>query len=280
MFGTCKSSLYFIQFYLQIKIVLFPFYEKKERKCKYLEFFIINLSLPEKRKMEDQATETTTQKTKEIKISKEIQNYLNQGRSKVVKINSKGEVQDKKSVKEITGFDTEKSAGWLGDKKAHNVETPKDLYELLNEEFKFDFDPCPFQHDLKLWDGLKVNWKKSNFVNPPYDNISEWVKKAINEMKNGNSSIFLITARTSSKYWIESVYNYAKEIRFLKTGVFFEGYKQKIPFPLAIVVFEAEWYLKNLKEIENNKTETLRKTPKQRKYVWTTMICKNRTKIS
>jgi len=34
-------------------------------------------------------------------------------------------------------------------------ETPKWLYEKLNDEFGFDFDPCPLNADF---DGLKVEW--------------------------------------------------------------------------------------------------------------------------
>ena len=29
--------------------------------------------------------------------------------------------------------------------------TPKDFYNKLHEEFIFDFDPCPFMHDMS-WD--------------------------------------------------------------------------------------------------------------------------------
>ena len=28
--------------------------------------------------------------------------------------------------------------------------TPKDLYDSLDKEFHFDFDPCPFKHDINL----------------------------------------------------------------------------------------------------------------------------------
>ena len=28
--------------------------------------------------------------------------------------------------------------------------TPRDFYEELNKEFNFDFDPCPFMHDMVL----------------------------------------------------------------------------------------------------------------------------------
>ena len=46
--------------------------------------------------------------------------------------------------------------------------TPKSLYDSLDKEFHFDFDPCPFKHDITLWNGLNVEWGNSNFVNPPY----------------------------------------------------------------------------------------------------------------
>ena len=52
--------------------------------------------------------------------------------------------------------------------------TPTDLYEQLNQEFNFDFDPCPPNADFN---GLEIEWKKSNFVNPPYDQQKLWVLK-------------------------------------------------------------------------------------------------------
>jgi hypothetical protein len=50
----------------------------------------------------------------------------------------------------------------------NNWATPKDFYNKLDKEFHFDFDPCPLNHDLNLWDGLKIEWGKCNFINPPY----------------------------------------------------------------------------------------------------------------
>ena len=35
--------------------------------------------------------------------------------------------------------------------------TPQDFYNKLNKEFDFDFDPCPYRHDMS-WDGLEVEW--------------------------------------------------------------------------------------------------------------------------
>lgn len=50
--------------------------------------------------------------------------------------------------------------------------TPKDLYDKLNDEFDFTFDPYPYKHNLMDWDGLKIDWGGRNFVNPPYSLMS------------------------------------------------------------------------------------------------------------
>ena len=211
---------------------------------------------------------------KERETEKKIKPEKRKSISKVDndKTNSKESV--KKKTKEINRFDSEKAMAWYGNKKSNDVATPKSLYDILNAEFKFDFDPCPFCHDISKWNGLEIDWKKSNFVNPPYGKeISKWTKKAIVEMRKGNSSVFLITARTSSKYWMETIYRYAKEIRFLKTGVFFEGFDQKCPLPLAIIVYDSKWFLDNMTEIEANKTQVdVECQNPKKKYSWTTVI--------
>lgn len=111
-------------------------------------------------------------------------------------------------------------------KHSDNWETPEDLYQELNNEFGFDFDPCPINHDLSLWDGLKIDWKKSNFVNPPYSrNLKEaFVKKAIEESKKGKVCVVLLPVSTSTKLFHEYILPNKKEIRFIKGRVKFVGY--------------------------------------------------------
>jgi len=46
--------------------------------------------------------------------------------------------------------------------------TPGELYQKLNNEFHFNFDPCPLNHNVEKWDGTLIDWKSSNFINPPY----------------------------------------------------------------------------------------------------------------
>lgn len=63
-----------------------------------------------------------------------------------------------------------------GDDGKHYWLTPWKAPEFvaLKKEFgPFDFDPCPYPL-LKGFDGLKVEWGKNNYVNPPFGSIIEW----------------------------------------------------------------------------------------------------------
>jgi len=77
--------------------------------------------------------------------------------------------------------------------------TPPELYESLDKEFKFDFDPCPFPKP-EDFDGLEIDWKNSNYVNPPFGSIihkgrkkgaTAWVRKAILENAKGKDVVLV-----------------------------------------------------------------------------------------
>lgn len=104
-----------------------------------------------------------------------------------------------------------------------NYATPPELYNELNKEFNFDFDPCPYNEDEIINDGLKIDWGKSNFVNPPYSQKlkEQFIIKGIEEMKKGNASVFLIPVSTSTKLFHDYIKPNASEIRFLKGRVKF-----------------------------------------------------------
>ena len=115
--------------------------------------------------------------------------------------------------------------------------TPEVFYEKLNEEFNFDFDPCPPNPEF---DGLEIEWGKRNFVNPPYGNvISKWLAKAVEEQEKGNTSVFLIPSRTDTKWWHTYVMQ-ADEIRFIKGRLRFQGAVYNAPFPSVVVVFKGK----------------------------------------
>ncbi len=104
-----------------------------------------------------------------------------------------------------------------------NYATPPELYNELNKEFNFDFDPCPYNEGDIINDGLKIDWGKSNFVNPPYSQKlkEQFIIKGIEEMKKGNVSVFLIPVSTSTKLFHDYIKPNANEIRFLKGRVKF-----------------------------------------------------------
>ena len=113
-------------------------------------------------------------------------------------------------------------------------QTPEWLYKELDNEFHFDFDPCP--HD-PMFDGLSIEWGNVNFVNPPYGReIPKWIKKGLLESRKGKTVVFLIPSRTDTIYWHKYVMK-AKEIRFLKGRLKFKGATNSAPFPSCVVVF-------------------------------------------
>lgn len=116
-----------------------------------------------------------------------------------------------------------------------NWSTPKDVYDALDAEFKFDFDPCP----LGGASGLDIEWGKSNFVNPPYSQLKAWCKKSYEEWQKGKTVVMLIPSRTDTKAWHDYCMK-ATEIRFIKGRLKFGDSKNSAPFPSAIIVFNAK----------------------------------------
>ncbi len=112
-------------------------------------------------------------------------------------------------------------------KNSDNWATPKDLYEKLNKEFNFDFDPCPINTGeiTPDKDGLLIDWGGVNFINPPYSQkLKEaFVIRAIEFSKKGRVCVMLLPVSTSTKLFHDYILPNASEIRFLKGRVKFEG---------------------------------------------------------
>ena len=119
-------------------------------------------------------------------------------------------------------------------KKSDDWSTPKDFYNKLNEEFDFDYDPCPLRSEL---DNLNVNWGKRVFCNPPYSNIKGFMEKAKIEIEKGNTEfvVFLVPARTDTKWFHDYIYTKC-EIRFIKGRLKFGDQKNSAPFPSMICI--------------------------------------------
>jgi site-specific DNA-methyltransferase (adenine-specific) len=104
-----------------------------------------------------------------------------------------------------------------------NYATPPGFYNELNKRFNFDFDPCPYNEGEIINDGLKIEWGKSNFINPPYSRkLKEaFIKKGIDEMRKGKICVFLIPVSTSTKLFHEYIQPNATEIIFVKGRIKF-----------------------------------------------------------
>lgn len=99
--------------------------------------------------------------------------------------------------------------------------TPKEFYNKLDQEFHFDFDPCPLRSSF---DGLTVSWGGANYINPPYSRElkEKFIKKAYQESLNGKLCVMLLPVSTSTKIFHEVIYPNA-EIRFVKGRIKFIG---------------------------------------------------------
>jgi site-specific DNA-methyltransferase (adenine-specific) len=109
--------------------------------------------------------------------------------------------------------------------------TPKYIYDTYMKMGYFD--PCPLN---STFNGLQINWKKYNFVNPPYSITSKFVDKAIQENKLGKEVIFLIPARTDTKYFHKLLDHNAK-VFFIKGRLKF-GNSKTAPFPSIFVLLQ------------------------------------------
>jgi site-specific DNA-methyltransferase (adenine-specific) len=119
--------------------------------------------------------------------------------------------------------------------------TPRAVYDALDAEFHFNFDPCPPGHSevplfgegsiYRSWAGKRV------FCNPPYGpKILDFVSKG----KEPDVAVFLLPARTDTKWFHEIVLPGASEIRFLKGRLSFGNGNGPAPFPSLLAIFRSD----------------------------------------
>ena len=133
--------------------------------------------------------------------------------------------------------------------------TPPELFNVLNQEFKFDLDAAASAENalcndwigededalVTPWDGNRV------WCNPPYgkgwgsDSLTHFVKRGYEQSQEiQNTVVMLRPAYTDPKYWSNFVMK-AHEVRFLKGRLqFLDGGKSKMSarFPSVVVVFK------------------------------------------
>ncbi len=124
--------------------------------------------------------------------------------------------------------------------KSQSVEwaTPKEVYKALDDEFHFDFDPCPLGGGKDGLSPLFAEWKgKRVFVNPPYGDITKWLERGM----EADVAVYLIPARTDVKWFHQLVLPKAHEIRFIKGRLKFGDAKNGAPFPSMIAVIQERY---------------------------------------
>lgn len=142
-------------------------------------------------------------------------------------------------------------------------ETPKNLFDKLDKEFKFDIDLCATLKNTKcavyvtnIFDQSHDDLFKDNacFVNPPYGReIVKFIKRFW-DISRLTTVVCLLPARTDTKWW-SVFWDHEKhkprpgvEVRFLKGRLTFEiegkpvldksGRSMPAPFPSAIVILD------------------------------------------
>lgn len=127
--------------------------------------------------------------------------------------------------------------------------TPKVVYAALHREFDFTLDPCPLAmangsrrrykdhvpKDSRSTDGLTLDWSGQRvYCNPPYGrDVGLWIRKG----PSAELAVFLLPARTDTRWFHGLVLPIAKEIRFCRGRLKFGDMTTGAPFPSMIVVF-------------------------------------------
>lgn len=113
--------------------------------------------------------------------------------------------------------------------------TPQGVYAALNREFAFDFDPCPLDGESDGLATLLTPWSgKRVFCNPPYGpGLGKWLARA----QEAIVAVYLIPARTDTRWFHDIVLPKAKEIRFIRGRLKFGDAVNAAPFPSMIVIF-------------------------------------------
>ena len=121
--------------------------------------------------------------------------------------------------------------------------TPPYFYRKLHESYNFDFDPCPWHHDVGKWDGLEIEWGERNFINPPYSRKlkESFIRKAIYESKKGKLCVMLLPVSTSTNIFHEEIKPNAFDIDFVRGRIPFIGINAKGQYVNFHLLQDVDW---------------------------------------
>jgi hypothetical protein len=122
--------------------------------------------------------------------------------------------------------------------------TPPRVFYIIKHEWGLErkdfFDPCPANTPYKapcFFNGLIIDWKKLNFVNPPYSNgnLYKFTLKAILETVNQNVTVMLMPSKTDQK-WFHLLKPYWSNIVWIPKRLKFKNNKWAATQPHFLVI--------------------------------------------
>jgi hypothetical protein len=123
--------------------------------------------------------------------------------------------------------------------------TPPEIYKRLDDEFQFDFDPCPYPRPEE-YNGLIAPWGTSNYINPPFrkkdspfGGPTAFVRRAIEEQKAGKTSVLMIPVQSYVNLLLEAgaELRSAGRVRWLEAET---GEPTKGPSPILMAVLRGK----------------------------------------
>ena len=108
--------------------------------------------------------------------------------------------------------------------------TPDRVWDIIKEKWGYDkeqfFDPCPVNPQ---WNGLDIDWRDLNYVNPPYSRergdkktlLTLFVEKTLKETVLNNSITVMLLPSKTDQEWFHKIKNF--EIIWIRGRLKFVG---------------------------------------------------------
>jgi len=115
--------------------------------------------------------------------------------------------------------------------------TPQRVFDHALKHWKIDlkkmFDPCPLH---AKFNGLKIKFKKQNYINPPYSKLEEFVRKCYNEWFEGKDCYLLYPLSKTDKPYFVLLEDF--RIKFFPFRIKFVGAKNPSPQTHCLVIMK------------------------------------------
>lgn len=135
--------------------------------------------------------------------------------------------------------------------------TPLWLYKYAESRFgKFDLDVCADSNSFQCEpyytvedNSLVQPWASLNWCNPPYSNIRPWVEKATLETELERSTVMLLPADFSTR-WFKLVWEVSSDILVFNKRVQFVGAIGSPKFASFLCLISPEAFYLNAPRVE------------------------------